>query len=379
MPRTTKPVKRKKSTVGKSARKPASKGRPKSKAAAVKGKGPKKNIRKPAAVVRKPRAKKKQNRTPFLKKIILCAALPFVFLAAVSYFLFFRPVVSDPRSYVVEPGASVSRVAADLGQGAGFKFLVMLNGNRVMSGTYDLPADASVWRLARMTARGEIASISITIPEGLTVKQIVNLLNENQFLTGAAGRGYKDGELFPDTYIVAKGTGRAAMMDLMAKKMDRIRDRYADARVSYLLPSPLKSWDEVIILASIVQKETARASEMPLVASVYINRLRKNMRLQADPTVVYAITKGLGDMRQQRLYTKHLGVKSPYNTYRNAGLPPAPIANVGLDAIRAVLSPADTNYYYFVADGTGGHTFSQTLDEHNRKRSVWREIKKRGS
>jgi UPF0755 protein len=145
------------------------------------------------------------------------------------------------------------------------------------------------------------------------------------------------------------------------------------------LPSPLHDWNQVITLASIVQKETAKVSEMPLVASVYLNRLRKGMRLQADPTVVYAITNRLGDMEEKRLYAKHLQVKSPYNTYKNAGLPPAPIANVGMDAILAVLNPADTNYYYFVADGSGGHTFSRTLEEHDKNRNVWRKIKKCGA
>jgi UPF0755 protein len=256
-----------------------------------------------------------------------------------------------------------------------FKFFIRMRGNKIMAGTYDFPAGASVWQIAKMTSRGAVASTSVTIPEGLTVKQIVALLENNNFLTGTSDKLPKDGDMFPDTYIVAKGENRQAVLDLMVKKMDNIQMRFLNAR-AFNVPAPLNDWNDVITLASIVQKETARVSEMPLVASVYLNRLRKGMRLQADPTVVYAITNGLGDMGGQRLYLKHLQVKNPYNTYKNAGLPPAPIANVGMDAINAVLHPADTNYYYFVADGTGGHTFSRTLDEHNQNRSVWQMIKK---
>lgn len=115
---------------------------------------------------------------------------------------------------------------------------------------------------------------------------------------------------------------------------------------------------------------------MPIVASVYLNRLRDNMRLQADPTVVYALTNGLGDMRGRPLLRGALKIDSPYNTYTNYGLPPAPIANVGLDAIHAVLQPADTNYLYFVADGRGGHRFARTYDEHMKNHADWRAIKK---
>ena len=122
-------------------------------------------------------------------------------------------------------------------------------------------------------------------------------------------------------------------------------------KTSRRLPKPLKSWNEVITLASIVQKETPLAREMPIVASVYLNLLNRGMRLLADPTVVYALTNGLGDMQGRPLLRGHLKIDSPYNTYKNKGLPPAPIANVGQAAIRAVLNPAHTNYLFFVADG----------------------------
>ena len=182
-----------------------------------------------------------------------------------------------------------------------------------------------------------------------------------------------DGDVFPDTYRVAKGTPRLAVLDLARKKMEKIRDSLM--RAGYIIPRPLKTWGDVLTLASIVQRETPREVEMPIVASVYINRLRKNMRLQADPTIVYAITDGYGDMQGAALLRGHLKVDSPYNTYTHNGLPPAPIANVGTAAIRAVLRPADTNYLYFVADGNGGHIFSKSYDEHMKHHASWREIK----
>ena len=184
----------------------------------------------------------------------------------------------------------------------------------------------------------------------------------------------RDGDVFPDTYRVARGTSRLALLDVMRKKMDDIETAWR--RAGALTPVPLRGWDDIVTLASIVQKETPRESEMPIVASVYLNRLRKNMRLQADPTVVYALTDGYGDMQGEPLLRGHLRIDNPYNTYVKNGLPPAPIANVGQAALRAVLKPADTNYLFFVADGRGGHNFSNTYEEHLKNQADWREIKK---
>ena len=183
-----------------------------------------------------------------------------------------------------------------------------------------------------------------------------------------------DGDVFPDTYYVARGTSRLAVLELARKKMLDIKNKWM--RMHRNAPAPLRGWDDVITLASIVQKETPKTSEMKIVASVYLNRLRRGMRLQADPTVVYALTDGYGDMRGEPLLRGHLKIDSPYNTYRNNGLPPAPIANVGTHAIRAVMNPADTRYLYFVADGRGGHKFSADYESHMKNHADWREIKK---
>ena len=181
-----------------------------------------------------------------------------------------------------------------------------------------------------------------------------------------------DGDIFPDTYKVARGTPRLAVLDLARRKMESVRNKMATRS----LPRPLKNWREVVTLASIVQRETPHVAEMPIVASVYLNRLRSDMRLQADPTVVYVLTDGLGDMQGEPLLTGHLKIDSPYNTYKYKGLPPGPIANVGSAALKAVLKPADTNYLFFVADGNGGHRFSNSYEEHLKNHADWREIKK---
>jgi len=284
--------------------------------------------------------------------------------------MFFAPVIEEDMLYTIRPGATVSSVARDLGLEGDFIFLVKRNGGIIKMGTYDIPAGASVWRLARIFTKGQVANRAIMIPEGLTVKQIINILNEHPDLTGEIVEiKYAEGELFPDTYVVPKGMDRNQVLELKARQMRRIMDEFKTAE----LPEPLSDWNDVLTLASIVQKETSKKSEMPIVASVYINRLRARMRLQADPTVVFFITEGLGDMRGARLLTRHLRIPNPFNTYTSRGLPPAPIANVGIDAIRAVLYPAQTDYLFFVADGQGGHNFSKTYSEHNVHRRAWQE------
>ncbi len=322
---------------------------------------------------------------------IFCAiALVLGTVLAIVIYSFGINAPSHPNTtFVVARGATVTGVANQLHKNklimskSTFKNAVRAHGGKIQSGQYEIPRGASSWRIAKMLARGEIATVSVTLPEGLTIKQIKNQLLENASLTGStecvSGRvgpicDLRDGDVFPDTYRVAVGTSRLAVLELAYKKMQKIKENWQ--RTGRRAPRPLKTWNDVVTLASIVQRETPRASEMPIVASVYINRLNQNMRLQADPTVVYALTNGLGDMRGAPLLRGHLKIESPYNTYINRGLPPAPIANVGAAAIRAVLQPADTNYLFFVADGRGGHRFTKSYEEHKKNHDDWRAIKK---
>jgi UPF0755 protein len=352
--------------------------------------------------------------------IVIIAAFALCSLLFGLFLVGFQSKLKQDMTFEVVQGASVSGIARQLKFNGLIEsedmFVSMVTGfgGRVQIGIYDIPARTSTWRIAKMISRGEVAATTIMIPEGLTVRQIIMILEANPHLRGEiecaerraqsedvdsyklkdnngpnselltpgspslsalrSANCYKDGELFPDTYRVAKGTNRAAVLQLMRKKMETMEKNWGMS--GRQVPRPLKSWNDVVTLASIVQKETPKASEMPMVASVYLNRLRKKMRLQADPTVVYALTNRLGDMQGRALLTGHLQTDSPYNTYKNYGLPPHPIANVGSDAIRAVLNPADTNYLFFVADGTGGHVFSRSYDEHQANHAKWREIKK---
>ena len=332
-----------------------------------------------------------RHRKFFPKRVIvqMIVAPVLIVLCALVYLFGIHSTISDVVLVDVSRGDTVSGVAQKLERDGiidsayVFKMSVRLNGGKIQSGQYESPAAASAWRIAHMFATGDVAATTIVIPEGLTIRQIKNLLLQSSALTGAvecqSGNNapvcnLKDGQIFPDTYRVARGTSRLALLDLARKKMQNLEDAWR--KTNRKLPKPLKNWDEVVILASIVQKETPQAREMPIVASVYLNRLNKGMRLQADPTVVYALTDKLGDMQGQPLLRGHLKIESPYNTYRNAGLPPAPIANVGENAIRAVLKPADTNYLFFVADGRGGHLFSKDYEEHKKNHNDWREIKK---
>ena len=321
--------------------------------------------------------------------IIQMIVAPIIIVVTALLFMFgVHSVVKKSTVFDIVQGDTVSGVAARLvnqkliDSEQIFKMAVRLNGGKIQSGQYDIPVGASAWRIADMFADGDVALTTIVIPEGLTIKQIKNLLLQSSVLTGAveckAGNNapvcnLRDGDVFPDTYTVARGTRRLALLDLARKKMQMIEDVWRKSNQK--MPKPLKNWNDVVTLASIVQKETPQAREMPIVASVYLNRLNKGMRLQADPTVVYALTDGLGDMQGKALLRGHLKTDSPYNTYINKGLPPAPIANVGQSAIRAVLKPANTDYLFFVADGQGGHRFSETYEEHQKNHADWRKIK----
>ncbi len=210
----------------------------------------------------------------------------------------------------------------------------------------------------------------ITVAEGATSWQVWEGLRLAEFLDGDPGDVPREGWLAPDSYSVARGADRQALLAEMEARQDAILARYWDGRDPDL---PYNSPEEALIMASIVEKETGVADERRQVASVFVNRLRVPMRLQTDPTVIYGITQGQGTLGRG-LRRSELDTTTPYNTYRIDGLPPTPIANPGRAAIAAALDPDDTPYLYFVADGTGGHTFTTNLADHNRAVARWREI-----
>jgi UPF0755 protein len=210
----------------------------------------------------------------------------------------------------------------------------------------------------------------ITVAEGVTSWQIVDALKKADFLQGALETVPPEGSLAPGGYEVERGTERGTVIDEMTEKQAVI---LAEAWAGRAEGLPYDSPEEAMIMASIIEKETAVAEERGQVASVFINRLQQGMRLQTDPTVIYGITKGEGVLGRG-LRQSELRRETPYNTYVIDGLPPTPIANPGAEAIKAAMNPDTTDYLFFVADGTGGHAFAETLDQHNENVARWRAI-----
>jgi len=237
------------------------------------------------------------------------------------------------------------------------------------AGEYAFPAQISARDAAQMIAQGKTVIRKVTVPEGYSNYQVMELLKQTPGLEGEINNEVlREGELLPETYFFSYGDTRDEIVQRMRRDL---RAALSDAWNKRAANLPLKSPEEVLTLASIVEKETGMKQERTRVAAVYINRLRKGMLLQADPTILYAITQGRYD--QERLLYKDLAFNSPYNTYKYPGLPPTPIANPGKDAINAVVNPLATEEYYFVADGSGGHVFAKTLEEHNRNVAAYRQ------
>ncbi|WP_411352746.1 endolytic transglycosylase MltG [Leisingera aquaemixtae] len=210
----------------------------------------------------------------------------------------------------------------------------------------------------------------IALAEGVTSWQVVEALKAMDVLDGDPGERPAEGLLAPDSYEVTPGTERAAVL---AEMQERQQLRINAAWESRADDAAVKTPEEMLILASIIEKETGVASERGVVASVFTNRLNRGMRLQTDPTVIYGVTKGEGILGRG-LRQSELRKATPWNTYVIEGLPPTPIANPGLASLEAAVNPESTDYVFFVADGTGGHAFAKTLDEHNRNVAKWREI-----
>jgi UPF0755 protein len=221
-----------------------------------------------------------------------------------------------------------------------------------------------------LVAREQITVYRVAVPEGLTSWQIVQGLNEADFLSGEVADIPAEGMLAPDTYEVRRGDDRTELLTRMRVAQERILAEAWENRVDGL---PLSSPEEALTLASIIEKETSVPDERRQVASVFVNRLNRGMRLQTDPTVIYGVTNGRGVLGRG-IRQSELRDDNPWNTYVIDGLPPTPIANPGRAAIEAALDPDTTDYIFFVADGTGGHAFSQTLEEHNRNVAIWRQI-----
>jgi UPF0755 protein len=240
-------------------------------------------------------------------------------------------------------------------------------------GEYSFPAHAPMQTVQQKIIKGEVVQHFFTAIEGSAAEEVRKNLLADARLVGDLPDAIAEGSVLPDTYAFTRGEKRAALLARMQAAMTVLEPQLWPARAADL---PLQNWAEAVTLASIVEKETAIESERGRVAAVYINRLRRGMPLQADPTVAYAMAMMDIDL-PDGLRHGHLRRDHPYNTYTRAGLPPGPIANPRRASIEAVLNPPATNEYYFVADGKGGHIFAKTLDEHNRNVAAWRRLQAR--
>lgn len=239
---------------------------------------------------------------------------------------------------------------------------------KLKAGEYQITEGMSLLDVFQMIVSGKVVLHQLTLPEGLTTHQMFNLIAQNEFLSGEISIAAGEGELLPETYTFHRGMDRNLLISLAQKAMREKLEHIWNERDPDL---PLNSSRDLLILASIIEKETGVGSERAEVASVFINRLRIGMMLQTDPTVIYALTLGKEELGRP-LYRKDLEIDSPYNTYKYAGLPPTPIATPGEKALEAAAHPADTPYFYFVANGAGGHNFAKNLAEHNKNVQDWK-------
>lgn len=279
---------------------------------------------------------------------------------------------------IIEKGMALNSIAQKL-MNEGFidnknLFLIttklMDKEDKIQAGEIKIPAYASVIEIIELLSSAKSVQYKVTIPEGLTTYQIVQLIENESHLSGKITLKPLEGNLLPETYYYSKNSPRNRLIERMQSAMETNLSQLWEKRSADL---PYDNQEEALIMASIIEKETSVPSEYDLIAGVLVNRLNKGKRLQTDPTIIYALSEGKGSLGRA-LLRKDLSIDHPYNTYKNYGLPPGPICNPGIRALKASLNPAQTDYLYFVADGTGGHAFAQTLAEHNRNVAQWRQI-----
>ncbi len=243
----------------------------------------------------------------------------------------------------------------------------------IKAGEYEIPAHASMASLVELLQSGKVVQRRLTVPEGATTAEVVELVRKTDTLTGEITLDVKEGDLLPETYFYSRNDTRDGILLRMKEAMEKAVDDAWRKRAAGL---PLLNRREVVILASMIEKETAIPAERQKIAAVFINRLRIKMRLESDPTTIYGITGGKGTLGRE-LTRADLQSASGYNTYVVPGLPSGPICNPGRASIVAATSPATRDHsLYFVADGQGGHAFAANVYEHNRNVARWKEIQK---
>lgn len=320
-------------------------------------------------------------RNHFVSAILLIAAYLGT-AAALGYGAYYH-IKSQARLFeqkellYVPSGSGLSKIAAALVKNGQVrnewhvKLVARIEGfdRFLQAGEYKFSVGESLVRSLGRMAKGDVFLRKLVIPEGYSAVEVDNLIRSTYALDLNGYTKPVEGTVLPETYFYVRGE---KAKDLIARAQIKMQETLEGLWTQRQYDLPLQSPAEAIILASIVEKETAVASERPLVAAVFINRLRKKMRLQSDPTTIYGITGGLPLGRG--LKKTELRTKTEYNTYKIKGLPAGPIANPGVDSLRAALNPANVDYLYFVADGAGGHAFANNLKQHNENVAKWRAL-----
>tara|TARA_B100001142_G_C14277299_1_gene633373 strand:- start:407 stop:1387 length:981 start_codon:yes stop_codon:yes gene_type:complete len=310
----------------------------------------------------------------------LCVLLLLVGVTCVWGFFNFRAPSSMEKSVsiIIKRGNGIDTISKTLYQAGVIEFPIVFRiAARIYKADRDLKAGEYLFE-QRLTPKevlellqsGKTVVRKVTLAEGLSTTEILYFLKNKKDLSGLVSPIPAEGTLLPETYHYSYGDSRQNIIHRMEENLRKLVISLWNKRLPDL---PFKSPNEAVILASIVEKETALPSERPRIAAVFINRIRKGMRLQSDPTVVYGLTKGVGPLGR-RLTRSDLKSSTPYNTYMINGLPPGPIANPGIASLKAVMSPVQTDELYFVADGQGGHLFAKSLKQHNSNVARWRKI-----
>ncbi|MEZ5876072.1 MAG: endolytic transglycosylase MltG [Hyphomicrobiales bacterium] len=336
------------------------------------------------------REEHEENDHPFLRMLDGLFNLIFITACIAATFFYFvrvefdRPGPLEVSTVLVVPKGEGVTAIVDRLQNEGviadrrifmtsiLYFMYLKGEGSLKAGEYEFDKHASMRDVLDILVEGKSVQHRVTVPEGWTSQQVVERLMANPELTGKITEVPPEGSLLPDTYSFGSKDTRQEILQRMQVAQTKFMAKVWEERDPDIM---VKTPEQAVILASIVEKETARADERPHIASVFNNRLKKRMRLQSDPTIIYGLFGGAG-MRDHPITQEELARENPYNTYKIDGLPPTPIGNPGRAAIEAVLKPAKTNDLYFVADGTGGHDFSASLAEHNKKVAKWRKIER---
>ena len=313
--------------------------------------------------------------------ILIITTISIGILVSSVWFIYNQP---DKRinetTVVIEKGTGSHQVANKLKE-AGvvahpllFRLAARITGldKKLKAGEYVFLPQISMREVLDIISKGQVHYRQLTLPEGLTTAGMIELINAEPNLEGNITIEVKEGELLPETYSFSKGESRNSIVHRAQQAMIKTIDEAWKLNKQNVL----KNKYQLLVLASIIEKETGVASERADVAAVFINRLRLGMKLQTDPTVIYAITKGKKELGRP-LYLKDLKIDSPYNTYKYYGLPPTPICNPGREALLAAANPSQVDYLYFVVSGEGGHRFARTLQEHNDNVFAYRKSKRK--